>query len=919
MIRKLKAGSVKWQMGLDPADWKAKWIGREYPQKIEQWPKARWIAHARLKSGEVNFSRKFNLKDPGSSKAFLRVQANGNFIIRINNKRVTSGQSWPGMHEYEVSDYLKNNNELKIKVETESDLPAALYAILKVQDTGQHLISDDTWTSEQEGLTKNVMEVRQINGSPLTVKGSPKSLPRSILVRKEFKISEKKIEKATAYVSGVGSYVLYCNNKRVNDTWLAPGWTNYGKRIQYQVYDFMPFLEQQNTVAAILGNSWWGHEYGSDKAPVYNDPLSFIFQLHVTYKDGTEQVIISDDSWRAAPSPVLANSIFDGETYDARLEQEGWNEPGFDRQWDRVVSLVRNNEMLTTQKDPPITIAEKLQPQNIREISPGVYVFDFGQNFAGLAQLSVNAPKGTEIRMRFAELAWEDGSIFTENLRKAKATDYYICKGGGEEIYTPFFTYHGFRYVEVTGLPEKPSQNTLTGLVIHTEAERTGYFESSNPLFNQVYQNTFWAQKSNMYSVPTDCPQRSERYGWLGDAQVFAPTAIYNMNVDRFFSKWMQDIVDYQDAEGTLCDFNPIGGVRPSSPGWGDAVIIIPWTVYQYYGDKKVLADYYPNMKAWVEYMRRESENYLYEAGRWGDWLPVEPTPVKPLGTAYFYYSTHLLSRIAEVLQKTEDVRQYEQLADSIAMAFNQTYFNQDSGYYLNGTQAAQLIPLQFRIADQNKKTAAYDQLISDIKDNRNHLSTGFLGTPLLLPALSQRGNHQLAYTIANQKDYPGWGFMVEQGATTIWESWDSGKGDFPGLSSRNHFAFGAVVEWYYQYLAGIKPDTEHPGFKKFTIAPQPVDELEWVKGSYESIYGKIISHWKKTGQEFNLKVSIPANTSATIQLTVEGNKFQLQEDGETWIDEKGKIQQEQLTGYSFENNVLQFELGSGTYNFFLE
>jgi alpha-L-rhamnosidase len=443
-----------------------------------------------------------------------------------------------------------------------------------------------------------------------------------------------------------------------------------------------------------------------------------------------------------------------------------------------------------------------------------------------------------------------------------------------EEIeWEPKFTYHGFRYIQVSGLREKPASDDITGKVIYTDQPFIGKFESSNDLINNINKNVVWAQKGNFYPAPTDCPQRDERLGWMGDAQIFAPTANFNMHLDRYWSKWMFDITDGQDEEGWVYDVNPpivVGG--PSKPGWGDAVVIIPWLNYRYYGNKRIIEDNYEGMKAWVEYMRRNSENniYFWEENGWygyGDWIAVEPSPGKPIGSAYYFYSTKLLSEMAEVIGRTNDAQEYEELSQQIAEAFHNEYWESDSLSYPGGTQTANLLPLAFGLTPAELEDQVVKNLVSKVMEKDVHPTTGFLGTGYILPMLSKYNHHDLAYEMMNQTDYPSWGYMVKQGATTIWELWNSDVEPPEGMNSRNHFALGCVGEWIWNTLAGINISDEQPGFKQAIIKPQPAGDLKWVKAEYETNYGLLAVDWKLENNVFTLHLTVPPNTTALVEL----------------------------------------------------
>lgn len=710
----------------------------------------------------------------------------------------------------------------------------------------------------------------------VTDKDEPAGPPRMpYLVRKSFGVSDS-IVNARLYVSGLGGYVAYINGQRVGNDIIAPGFTYYPKRIQYQTYDVTHLMaKDENVLAASLANQWWSGGLGWKGNAVFHlGPLRFIAQLHLQKADGSEQIIVTDTSWSWNSSPVLSSTIYDGETYDANLVQKGWNAPGFNDQAWKPVQTVTVKGRLTAQKDPAIQVTRTLHPINVSQPAPGVYVFDFGQNMVGRARINTLQPAGTRISLKFAELLHPDGTVAQENLRRIRPTDVYVCAGDGTESWAPEFTYHGFRYVQVEGLVSAPDSNFLIGEVFNTNLEEVGNFASSNMLLNQIFKNTLWGQRGNLMSVPTDCPQRDERLGWMGDAQIFAPTANYNMQMAPLWDKWLYDITDGQHpAEGWVTDVNPAIVVHgPAKPGWGDAIVMVPYQSYRFFADTRILERNYEAMKKWVDYMHGKSQGYIYEFGDsdwggYGDWVAVEPSPTKPTGAAYFMYSSRILSEIAGILGHKDDSARYRQWSDKAAGAYHTKYFVDSTGYYQGATQTANLLPLAFGITPEGKKEVVYNRFRNNIIERDTHLTTGFLGTAFILPVLSDNGGHELAYRLAVQTTYPSWGYMVEQGATTIWELWNSDKEKPEGMNSRNHFAYGSVVEWFYSHLGGIRPDISAPGFKHFILAPMPPKALESVTISYQCPYGTIRSAWVQTNKHWIWNFTIPANTTAEVRI----------------------------------------------------
>jgi alpha-L-rhamnosidase len=488
------------------------------------------------------------------------------------------------------------------------------------------------------------------------------------------------------------------------------------------------------------------------------------------------------------------------------------------------------------------------------------------------------------------------------------------------------FTYHGFRYVEISGFPGSPDKEALTGMVFHSDNPWIGSFECSEDLVNKIYKNITWAQRGNLMSVPTDCPQRDERLGWMGDAQIFSPTACYNMDMTRFFEKWMHDITDCQDPSGYVYDVNPaIVVTGPAKPGWGDAVAVIPWTTYKFNGDRRILAENYQGVKAWVEYMRSHAHNNLYiwsnPDSTWfgyGDWIAPVKSPAKPISVSYYFYSTKILSQMAEILGYDKDAAEYSRLANEIAKAYQKTYFDEQTQNYEGNTQTANLLPLAFGITPKDLEETVARNVANDVIAKGIHPSTGFLGTGYILQMLSEHGYHELAWKMVRQTTYPSWGYMVENGATTIWELWDSNKQPPDKMNSRNHFALGCIGDWFFAYLAGIRPDVEQPGFKRSVIAPRPAEGLDWAKASLNTHYGRLSSSWKYEGGVFTLEVEIPANTISVVRIPVRGmGKFSVHANGKVIYDDSKAVDNPMGIVLSAERkDALSFEVPSGTYTF---
>ena len=785
------------------------------------------------------------------------------------------------------------------------------------------------------------------------MKGTEGKPPRSVELQKEFSV-RKRVVKARIYVTGLGAYHLAFNGSKVGNDVLAPGWTDYLKTLHYQTYEIPAgeVTSGTNFITVTLGNAWWssGLGWGGGKFSYSQGPCRLLLQMELDFYDGTRQTLVSDGSWDARLSPVISNTLYDGEVYDARLENgQNWVKADLLDDASNSTTLFGENmetnrteeaDVFSTQKlrlkaspAPPIRITQELRPVRITEPRKGRYVLDFGQNLVGYVQLRAEGKAGKAVSMKFAELLTDKGLADQANLRSIRPTDKYIFKGYGEEVWEPKFTYHGFRYVEVEGLAKKPDQNTFTAKVIHSDLPDAGHFACSEDLLNQIYKITTWSLRGNLMDVPTDCPQRDERLGWMGDAQIFAPTAAYISDVNGFFAKWQRDIADSQHSSGYVYDVNPkIVVAGPSKPAWGDAVVIVPYQMYHFYGDKRILEENYASMQAWVEYLNNHSSTrqhgiYHFQTGEgekawygYGDWVPVEASPSKPIGGAYHYYSNKLLSEIAGILKKKADADKYAAVAKKTAERYNELYYDKAVGNYLGATQAANLIPLSLGIATEKEQVAG--NVAANVRARDNHLSTGFIATQMLLPALSESGQHELAYRVATQKTYPSWGYMIAQDATTMWELWNSDKEKPEGMNSRNHFAYGSLGEWLYEYLAGIRRDPGSAGFKHFLLAPMPAGNLTWAEASHHSPYGKIESRWDKTPDTFTLKCTVPPNSRAQVRLPLSGKTAPvIKESGKVLFTGKAasRIKVPGVTFVKREGDTAVLEVLSGAYVFSVE
>jgi len=760
------------------------------------------------------------------------------------------------------------------------------------------------------------------------------SLPSpSPFLRRAFRVGEA-VRSARLYVTSLGLYEVYLNGERVGDQLFTPGWTSYRRRLQYQTYDVTALLRPgANVVGAILGDGWYRGNLGFFRQRnLYGRQLALLAQLEIRYQSGRTERVVSDGDWKASAGPILSSDIYGGETYDARRELSGWTAGGApydDRNWTTVGVLVYPPPAaLLAAMSPPVRRVRELRPVAIRRAPSGETIFDLGQNFTGWARLSVRGPAGTTVTLRFGEVLDREGNLYTANLRAAAQTDRYTLSGNGREVYEPHFTFHGFRYVAVRGLPAPADSATITGIAVSSDLVQTGSLVTSDSLLNRLQRNIVWGQRSNFLDVPTDCPQRDERLGWTGDAQVFARTAAFNMDVAGFFAKWLSDVAADQDPSGSVPWVipNPLGGDSThfaGTAGWSDVAVIVPWTMYLTYGDRRVLERQYPSMRAWVDYARRRAGTDLIWRPGWqfGDWLalhsddpsyPGATTSTDLIATAFLAHSTDLVARTAAILGHEDDAAEYRARFRAIREAFNREFVSR-TGRVGENTQTAYAVAIAFDLLPDSLVSVAGGRLAQDVAARDHHLTTGFLGTPYLLHVLGATGHLGDAFALLTQRTYPSWLYPITRGATTMWERWDGIRPDSsfedPGMNSFNHYAFGAVGDWMYQNIGGIDVDPAGPGYRRSRIAPRPGAGLTSASASLETAYGTLQSAWRLEGQRFVLDVTVPANTSA--EVTLWGARLDAVREGGFPLNARDGVR----AAYQRGTDVV-VEVGSGRYRF---
>ncbi len=896
-----------WEMGLLAAsDWHAKWISLAGPAFR---PGLSWIWYpegnpaSSAPPGTRLFRRTFDLPVGAQVEhALALVTVDDAYQLYVNGQLVSSSDDWRVVQTIDLGSRLTAGANTIAIAATNGQSAAGVLVQIQVtlaDGTTQTVSGDAAWKCwnaaapagwQSPGFDDHTWPAAMVIaslgagpwGTPSIGTGSGGGGPARYL-RRSFTLAQP-VQRARLYVTALGVYDASIDGARIGEQRFAPGWTDYSKRLQYQSYDVTAALHAgENVLGLIVGDGWYQGKVGFVGRGQYGPgPIRGLAQLEVELADGSLQTIVSDEAWVGATGPIVASDLLDGESYDARLEVAGWDAPGSAASQWGPVQVVEGGTLvrLVAPADEGITVHEQLPALTVRELHPGVFIYDLGQNMVGWARLQVSGPAGTTLRLRFAEVLNADGSLYTENLRGAAATDRYVLRGGGVEKYEPRFTTHGFRYVELSGdvaqLTSPPALETVTGIVAHAAMEPSGTFTTSADYLDQLHSNIVWGQKGNFTSVPTDCPQRDERLGWMGDAQIFARTATLNMDVAAYYTKWLRDVEDAQYANGSFSEVSPrpSGFGNHSTPAWGDAGVIVPWTVYLAYGDTRVLAEHFESMRRWVDYVSAANPSFLWKSSRgsdYGDWLNIgAETDKEVLASAFYAHSANIVSRAARVLGKTSEADHYAQLFASIRSAFVAAYVQPD-GHIRSDTQTAYALALRFDLLPEAQRAAAGALLRARVAGNGGYLNTGFLGVGHLLPALSMSGATDVAYQLIGNRGFPSWRFEIDRGATTIWERWDGIKADGsfqdPGMNSFNHYSFGAVDEWMYGTIAGLRADDDHPGWRQFHVAPEPGGGLTAARATYVSPQGLIVSDWKLDHGTFTLQVTIPVNARAAVKL----------------------------------------------------
>ncbi len=937
-----------WSMGLlNGEDWKGQWIGLNGGEgKPQGLMRARWIWSSNSGTGTRYFRRALKVPQGRSPvvDAMLLVVASGDSTLYINGKKAAKGKGIKAPISRDVTHLLKpGDNVLGVAVEESSGGPSGMIASLQMNFVGEKqaaIPTDHRWHVSQSAISgwnqtgfnssewEPAQEIGNYGMAPWGDVGwaEHRVLPARML-RKDFRV-EGSVQRATLYLCGLGLFEAHLNGNKVSEDVLVPALSGYDKRAFYMTFDVTNGLKEgDNALGVMLGN-------GRFFAPRINAPTrtrtfgypKLLLQLELEHRNGTVQRIVSDGSWKlTTEGPIRSNNVYDGEVYDATKQMEGWSEPGFDDSaWQRAKLVEAPSGTLAAQMIDPIRVMRTLKPVRITEPRPHHYIFDMGQNMVGWCRLTVSGPRGTKVTLRHAETLRGDGTLYTNNLRSARATDVYTLKGQGTEVYEPRFVYHGFRYVELAGFPGKPTPANLEGRVVHDALAEHAQFNTSDPLINRIYKNVLWGTRGNYRSIPTDCPQRDERQGWLGDRSAESRGETYLFNVAAFYAKWVADIEDSQTPEGSVSDVCPAyWPFYSDNVTWPASFFIVADHLYRQYADLRVIEQHYQGMKRWIAHMHTYMKGDLMPRDVYGDWCvppksltlihsknPARQTDHTLLGSAYFYHLLQLMVRNATLLHKEADAKDFGALAARIRTAFNKTFYNPATGEYSNGSQTSSILPLAFGMVPESGKKKLIDALVRNIQaESEGHIGSGLIGCQWLMQVLSDNGYADLAFHIARQRTYPSWGYMINHGATTVWELWNGNTAN-PAMNSRNHLMLvGDLITWFYENLAGIRSDPLKPGFQHIIMRPTPVAGLKFVRASHQSPHGEIGSAWRRENDQFIWNVTIPVNTTATLHVPAV-NAASVRESGRPGNAAAG------VRWLRDEDNKSIFEVGSGSYRF---
>jgi alpha-L-rhamnosidase len=934
---------------LEPASWSAAWIGfdkvRDALRADEPLAAASWImfggdnvehapAAVRTYASEIELPAGAVI-----DAATLSMTADDHYRSFVNDHEVGHSEgkdAWKQVQNVDVKSALKpGRNAVRVRVENSGEGQTGLLAslVVRLQDgTEVRHVTGDGWRVSDEAVEfgsdtfvepKQFVPARVIGKNGVKPWGELKSkhdfLPPVPMFRKTF-TPQKPVRRATLYAAELGNADFYLNGKRVTDDRYGSGWTDYAKRVYYRAYDVTDRLTPGvNAMGVMLADGWFsGYVAFEHKRDRYGKKPRAAVELRVDYADGTTESFKTDDTWKAGFGATREADFLLGETYDARIEVKDWSAASFDdSKWSKAdVGTDEVKPIVQWHPGQPVRAYKEFTAKKTAEPKPGVYVLDLGQNFAGISRLRVeNTKPGQKIVLRVAERLNPDGTIYTTNLRQARSTDTYICRGDAVETWEPRFTFHGFQYVEITGLTAPPKADTVVGVALSSDTPVVGTFETSDAMLNQLHSNILHTQRSNFIDIPTDCPQRDERLGWTADAQVYLNAAILNADVQGFFDKWLVDLADAQRDDGQFPEVAPNQPAgKDGGPAWADAGAICPWVIYEAYGDKKLLERQYPSMKKFIEFCRKRSGDELLppkEFHSFGDWLSINAdTPKDVIYLAYFARSTKLTAKAAHVLGYEDDAKALDELFEKIKASFHKAYIAKD-GRIKGDTQTCYVLAIAFDLVDGADREAAAKYLVENIEARGNHLSTGFLGTKELMLVLSQIGRQDVAFKLLHNDTFPSWGFSIKHGATSIWERWDGWtpeKGfQDPGMNSFAHYSFGAVYQWMAENIGGIHAIADSA--RTITIAPQIDPKLTWAKVGYHSPRGEIRTDWKVDGDRLTLNVVIPANVKATIVVPA-AKADSVREGGKPVVEGAG------IGSVEVRKGGVAVEVGGGDYRF---